>query len=74
MTKKKTPASSPPQPYHPTLKRKHRVTFLLNDEEYKAVSRFVDKYQISNTSKFMREAVIRTILKRLDEDHPTLFD
>ena len=73
MSKKKNPIS-PPQPYHPTLKRTHRVAFLLNDEEYKAVSRFVDKYQISNTSKFMREAVIRTILKRLDEDHPTLFD
>lgn len=73
MAKKKTPASLP-QPYHPTMKRTHRVSFLLNDEEYKAVGRFVDKYQISNTSKFMREAVIRTILKRLDEDHPTLFD
>jgi hypothetical protein len=69
--KKNTPV---PQPYHPTLKRTHRVAFLLNDEEYKAINRFVEKYQISNTSKFMRETVIRSILKRLDEDHPTLFD
>ncbi|MDP4202742.1 MAG: hypothetical protein Q8861_08610 [Bacteroidota bacterium] len=56
------------------MKRTHRVAFMLNEEEFKAVNRFIDKYQISNTSKFMREAVIRTILKRLDEDHPTLFD
>ena len=64
----------PPQPYHPLLKRTHRVAFLLNDEEYKVVNRFVAKYRIDNTSKFMREAIIRFILKRLDEDHPTLFD
>ena len=73
MAKKKT-SVSPPQPYHPTMKRTHRIAFMLNEEEFKAVNRFIDKYQISNTSKFMREAVIRTILKRLDEDHPTLFD
>jgi hypothetical protein len=73
MVKKKNSAT-PPQPYHPTMKRTHRVAFMLNEEEFKAVNRFIDKYQISNTSKFMREAVIRTILKRLDEDHPTLFD
>lgn len=73
MAKKKLPVPSP-HPYHPIMKRTHKVAFLLNDEEFKAVNRFVEKYQISNTSKFMREAVIRTILKRLDEDHPTLFD
>lgn len=71
---KKKPSTPPSQPYHPTMKRTHRVAFMLNEEEFKAVNRFIDKYQISNTSKFMREAVIRTILKRLDEDHPTLFD
>jgi metal-responsive CopG/Arc/MetJ family transcriptional regulator len=69
---KKTPP--PARPIHPPMKRTHRVAFLLNDEELKAVNRFVEKYQIQNTSRFMREAVIRTILKRLDEDHPTLFD
>lgn len=73
MAKKKQPAS-PVQPYHPTLKRTHRVAFLLNDEELKAVNRFVERYQVSNTSKFMRETVIRAILKRMEEDHPTLFD
>jgi hypothetical protein len=73
MTKKKTSAS-PRQPYHPTMKRTHKVAFLLNDEEYKVVNRFVEKYKISNSSKFMREAVIRAVLKRLDEDRPTLFD
>lgn len=73
MTKKKQQVP-PSQPYHTTLKRTHRVAFLLNDEELKAVNRFVERYQVSNTSKFMRETVIRAILKRMEEDHPTLFD
>lgn len=56
------------------LKRIHRVTLLLNDEEKKLVERYVDKYKIKNSSRFMREAIVRTALKRLDEDRPTLFD
>jgi hypothetical protein len=71
-------AKNKPIPSHlrplPPLKRTHRVAFMLNDEEFKAVNRFINKYQIHNTSRFMREAVIRTILKKLEEDNPTLFD
>jgi uncharacterized protein (DUF1778 family) len=56
------------------LKRRHRVTLLLNDEEKKLIERYISNYKVKNSSRFMREAIVRTALKRLDEDRPTLFD
>ena len=58
----------------PTLKRKHRVSFMLNEEEYRLVKRYMTKYKVSNGSKVMREAVIRAFLKQLDEDRPPVVD
>ena len=69
---KKQPAK--PATARPTLKRTHRVSFMLNEEEYRLVKRYMTKYKVSNGSKVMREAVIRAFLKQLDEDRPTLFD
>ncbi len=57
-----------------SLPRTHRVSFMLNDEEKRIIDHYIEKYGVSNVSKFMREAVVRTVLKRLDEDRPTLFD
>lgn len=63
-----------PSGNRPNLKRTHRISFLMNDEEFKLVQRYMEKYKVSNGSKVMREAIIRTFLKQLDEDRPTLFD
>ena len=63
---------------NPIVKRKslrtHRETITLNDEEYKFLNRYMKKYKISNKSKFIRETLMRTIIVRFEEDHPTLFD
>jgi len=53
--------------------RKNRVAIMLNDEEMKAMNRFVSTYKIKNKSRFVRETLMTTILKKFDEDHPTLF-
>ena len=55
-------------------KRTHRETITLNDEEFKFLNRYIEKYKISNKSKFIRETLMRTIIVRFEEDHPTLFD
>ena len=55
-------------------KRTHKVAFLMNDDEQKILDKYVSKYKVENVSKFLREAVIRTALRQLDEDRPTLFD
>lgn len=55
------------------LNRTHRHVFLLNDEEEKALLRYIAKYRIRNQSKFIRETVVAAIMHQLEEDHPTLF-
>ncbi len=55
------------------LKRKHLVSFLLNDYEKQAVERYCKKYRVKNKSKFFRETAITVILKKFNEDYPTLF-
>ncbi|HKL96598.1 MAG TPA: hypothetical protein VJ856_04950 [Paludibacteraceae bacterium] len=69
--KKKVPQISAKRPIN---KRTHRIAFLMNDEEQKILDKYVSKYKVENVSKFVREAVIRTALRQLDEDRPTLFD
>ena len=54
--------------------RTHRQIFTLNDEENKALIRYINKYKISNKSKFIRETLMLAIIRKLEEDHPTLFD
>jgi len=54
--------------------RTHRQIFTLNDEENKALNRYISKYNVQNKSKFIRETVMITIIKKMEEDHPTLFD
>ena len=54
--------------------RTHRQIFTLNDEENKALNRYISKYKIRNKSKFIRETVMLAIIRKFEEDHPTLFD
>lgn len=65
-------SKSPKLPRRPSV-RVHRHTFVLNEQEERALERYCQRYRISNKSKFIREAVINAILRRFDEDHPTLF-
>ena len=46
---------------------------MLNEEEHRAVTRYLSKYKIQNKSRWYRETIITHILKNLDEDYPTLF-
>lgn len=54
--------------------RKNRVSILLNDSEMRVLQRFCDKYSVRNRSRLIRETLMRSILKQLDHDSPTLFD
>lgn len=56
------------------LVRKHRCTFMLNDEENKSLNRYIEKYKVKNKSKFIREVLMFEVIKRQAEDSPTLFD
>jgi len=56
------------------LRRNQRASILFNNREREAINLYCDKYKIRNRSKFMREAIMTEILKRFDEDYPTLFE
>ena len=55
------------------LKRINRQTICFNNHELAAINKFCNKYRINNKSKFMREAIITEVLKKFDEDYPSLF-
>lgn len=56
------------------LRRSHRTSILFNNREREAINLYCEKYNIKNRSKFMRETIMTEILKRFDEDYPTLFE
>jgi len=56
------------------LLRAHRLTFRLNDLEMKALMKYYKKYKVKNKARFLRETVMYAVLKKFDEDYPTLFD
>ena len=66
-----------PQPSYKKFakeQRNNRVSIMLNDSEMRALNRFCERYTVNNRSRLIREALMRSILHRLDKDSPTLFD
>lgn len=56
------------------LRRTNRTSILFNQREQEAITLYCEKYKINNKSRFMREAIMTEVLKRFDEDYPTLFE
>lgn len=71
--KKKQPT---PTFHRPRIRetREHRVSILLNDSELRALDRYCEKYGVRNRSRFVRETLMRNVLKQFEKDSPTLFD
>lgn len=57
-----------------SLRRKHRISFLLNEEESKALRKFCDDYGVKNKSQFIRESLFSKVINKFEMDYPTLFD
>lgn len=68
---KKERKNTPALPSHP---RVHPIVFRLNDEELKAVERYLSRYKIENRSRWYRETIMSHVLRMLEEDYPTLFN
>lgn len=45
----------------------------MSEEEMRMVDRYLEKYKITNKSRWLRETVLMFIYKKMDEDYPTLF-
>ena len=42
-------------------------------DEQQIVDRYLDKYKITNKSRWLRETILMFIHKNMEEDYPTLF-
>ncbi len=56
------------------LKRTNRLSLMLNNREMKALGIFCNRYRVKNKSEFLRKTLMMTILKKFEEDHPTLWE
>mgnify|MGYP006319727547 CR=1 FL=1 len=73
MKKSKTPIHSLSRPRIREA-RNHHVSIMLNDSEMRALDRYCERYGVRNRSRFVREALMRNVLKQFEKDSPTLFD
>ena len=62
------------KPLNVKEKRTHRIAFMLNDTEFKAVQRHLKKYKITNKSDWYRLTILTQIWQKLGEDLPMLFE
>ncbi len=56
------------------FKRNHKKYIGFNNHEIQALNKYFKKYKVSNQSKFMREAIMKNVLKKFSDDYPTLWD
>jgi len=56
------------------LRRTNRLSLMLNNREMRALGIYCNRYRIKNKSEFLRETIMKAILKRFEEEHPTLWE
>jgi hypothetical protein len=56
------------------LRRNNKISLLLNNREMKAIEVYCNRYRIKNKSEFVRATVMKAIIKRFDEEYPTLWE
>jgi len=56
------------------LRRTNRLTLMLNHRELKALGIYCNRYRVKNKSEFLRETVMKAILKRFDDEYPSLWE
>jgi hypothetical protein len=47
---------------------------MLNNREMKAFGIYCNRFRVKNKSEFLRETIMKTILKRFEDEHPTLWE
>ena len=53
--------------------RNRRISIWLNEEEFKALDRYLDTAECKKRSEHVREILMRHIWTQLEENYPTLF-
>jgi hypothetical protein len=56
------------------LKRTNRLSLMLNHREMRALGIYCNRFRVKNKSEFLRETIMKAIIKRFEEEHPTLWE
>lgn len=56
------------------LKRTNRLSVMLNNREMKALGIYCNRFRVKNKSEFMRETLMKAIVQRFEQEHPTLWE
>ena len=56
------------------LRRTNRLSLMLNNREMRALGIYCNRYRVKNKSEFLRETIMRAILKRFEDEHPSLWE
>jgi hypothetical protein len=56
------------------LRRNNRLSLMLNNREMRALGIYCNRYRVRNKSGFLRETIMKAILKRFEEEHPSLWE
>lgn len=59
---------------NPDLKRINKQTISFNNFELNAIENYCNRFRIKNKTRFMREIIITEILKKFNDNYPSLFD
>jgi hypothetical protein len=47
---------------------------MLNKREMRALVIYCNRYRVKNKSEFLRETIMKAILKRFEDEHPSLWE
>jgi hypothetical protein len=47
---------------------------MLNNREMRAFGIYCSRFRVKNKSEFLRETIMKAILKRFEDEHPTLWE
>ena len=56
------------------LRRTNRLSIMLNKREMRALGIYCNRYRVKNKSEFLRETIMKAILKKFEEEHLTLWE
>lgn len=57
-----------------SLMRRSRQAILFNERELKAIEHYCQRFKVNNRSQFMREAIITEVLRKFEDNYPTLWE
>lgn len=50
------------------------MTFMLNEKEKRAFDIYCSRFNIKNKAAFIREMLMKAVIKRFNEDYPSLWE